>query len=396
MSFQHVSDEILSGYLSGELTAREKYDADSHFTICPECAARLEEQRSFEKKIAAAYNSSFPLYLSPDARCGVADEVRAGFVVDKQAPLWKKRIMLKLFTQVASIVIVAAVIALMVFSREEMNLPPVSPIQNTAAVAQTEKQVAPPAPAAKQNLSFTAKALVKSKTAQEKPGPEAVMLRTAKVNDRPVMNKPLPADTTAAPASVATQRLVAPVVSLKPHKSLVRIFQTDKILIRKNTDKNFVLQGVKSPFADNLYVIYAASGVQGENTSRKVELELIPAGDPEYDSFHPAGQKDVAVLIVRPRSQAPVTGILNAAITEDGEKRSSSLKFGSSVFASDFRTAPEQVRLAVILHAIGNPAYVLKRERRAVILAELEQLLAGGYAENLQIKTLLEQLKKVR
>ena len=385
MSFQHVSDEILSGYLSGELTAREKYDADSHFTICPECAARLEEQRSFEKKIAAAYNSSFPLYLSPDARCGVADEVRAGFVVDKQAPLWKKRIMLKLFTQVASIVVVAAVIALMVFSREEMNLPPVSPIQNTAAVAQTEKQVAPPAPVAKQNLSFTVKAQVKSKTAQGKPVPEAVMLRTAKVNDRPVMNKPLPADTT-----------VAPVVSLKPHKSLVRIFQTDKILIRKNTDKNFVLQGVKSPFADNLYVIYAASGVQGENTSRKVELEMIPAGDPEYDSFHPAGQKDVAVLIVRPRSQAPVTGILNAAIIENGEKRSSSLKFSSSVFSSDFRTAPEQVRLAVILHAIGNPAYVLKRERRAVILAELEQLLAGGYAENLQIKTLLEQLKKVR
>ena len=95
MSFQHVSDDTLSGYLSGELTAREKYDADTHFTICPECAARLEEQRSFEKKIAAAYNSSFPLYLSPDAHKAVADEVSAGFAVDTQASLWQKRIVFK-------------------------------------------------------------------------------------------------------------------------------------------------------------------------------------------------------------------------------------------------------------------------------------------------------------
>ena len=92
MSFKHVTDEILSGYLAGELTAREKYDADSHFTICPECAAKLEKQRAFEKQIASVYNSSFPLYLSPDARNAVFAEVSAGLAVNAKAPLWRKKI----------------------------------------------------------------------------------------------------------------------------------------------------------------------------------------------------------------------------------------------------------------------------------------------------------------
>ena len=120
-SFRHVTDELLSGYLSGELTAREKYDADSHFTICPECAAKLEKQREFEKLIASTYNSSFPLYLSPNARNAVAAEVSAGFNVDTKAPFWQRKILTSLLVQIISVCLVAAAVAAMILTQSNDN-----------------------------------------------------------------------------------------------------------------------------------------------------------------------------------------------------------------------------------------------------------------------------------
>lgn len=397
MSFQHVSDDTLSGYLSGELTAREKYDADTHFTICPECAARLEEQRSFEKKIAAAYNSSFPLYLSPDAHKAVADEVSAGFAVDTQASLWQKRIVFKLVAQAASVVLVAASIALMVFTQSRE--PAVTPVQTTGVTVDRVVNVPVKAKMQMQEQASPVKIAEKSPVAKT----VAPLNKKQKDTAQPVqiVKNAVPIAPVAAAASVASS---GPAVSkkipadplLKQHDSLVKIFKSDKIAIRKMSDRNFVLQGVKSPFTEDLYVIYAASGVPENDTKRTVELSLSTVRKLEYVSFHPAGQKDVCVMAFRARSLPREFGNLETVITENQEKRTNTLHLGRMLVNMDFATAPESVRLAAILHAVSNPRLVLKRTSRSKIIAELEKLLAGGYAADPQIKALYEQLKKVR
>lgn len=422
MRFQHVSEETLSGYLSGELTAREKYDADTHFTICPECAARLEEQRSFEKKITAAYNSSFPLYLSPDARRAIMDEVNAGFVVDSQAPLWQKRVMFKLFAQVASVVIVAASIALMVFTQNTQQMPAavqtavpavipdaagakvvIAPVKAKAQVLdnamtvslaqKTEMPKVDAVTAAKKenlNVSVAAKKVKIPAVAKQKT--------VAEVKDTVAVEKPETAvKEAAAPVSIpsANVKKVTDPLLMQNH-SLVKIFHTDNIAIRKKSDRNFILQGVKVPFAEDLYVIYAASGVLADDSTRTVELSLSSVNKLEYISFHPAGQKDVCIMVFRARVLPREFGRLESVITEEREKRTNTLYLERMLVHPNFSAAPEPVRLAAILHAVSNPHLVLKRISRSQIIAELEKLLASGYAADPQIKALFEQLKKVR
>ena len=86
------------------------------------------------------------------------------------------------------------------------------------------------------------------------------------------------------------------------------------------SDRNFVLQGVKSPFTEDFYVIYAASGVPENDTKRTVELSLSTDRKLEYVSFHPAGQKDVCVMAFRARILPREFGNLETVITENQEK----------------------------------------------------------------------------
>lgn len=456
MSFKHVTDEILSGYLSGELTAREKYDADSHFTICPECAAKLEEQRAFEKKIAAAYNSSFPLYLSPDAHSAVAEEVSAGFVVNSKAPLWQKRILVKFFTQAASVVFVAALIAVMILTQSRSSVPgenipaaaPEVPVNNMPAPVVSVK-TAPPAsspapkpdrvvaarvtmPAAEKKVSVAPKQkqpLVSADAPKSAKPKSAPAVAAAPVKPAPV--KPAPVKTTpvvvaasvknapaAAVAPVKTEpavkpaaKTVAPVPAvaavvkkvkvadplLQSHDSLVKLFRIDPVTIRKKSDNIFLLQGVKSPFAEDLYVIYAAAGMPEKGSVRTVELTLSATGKKLlYAVTHPAAQKDVCVMSFRSRILPREIGKLDFVVSEGQEKQVNSLFFGKDKIASDFNSAPEQIRLAAIIQAASIPQLILKRNVRTKILAELEKLLSGGYAGDPQVKAMYERLKKVR
>ena len=405
MSFQHVTDETLSGYLAGELTAREKYDADSHFTICPACAAKLEKQREFEKKIAAAYNSSFPLYLSPDARNAVSGEVSAGFAVDTKAPLWQKKIVISFLIQAASVILVAAAVAAMILTQPRDNktevetvpaAPAVKNVQpeklpepvktDSPAVTQTVVKVKAPSPVVPAPAPVKEKQVETAvvKTVVPPPAPVAKVEPPAPPV-KPVETKPV--ETKVAETSEAL---------LQAHSALIKLFRIDQIAIRKKSDQNFLLQGVKSPFADDLYVIYAASGVPEKDAKRQVELILAPIGKMPFVISHPAGQNDVCIMAFRTRTLPGEIGKLESAITEDGEKNINTLLFEKDMIAADFNAAPEQVRLAAILQAASVPRLILKRDIRAKVIAELENLLAGGYAADPQVKAMLEQLKKVR
>jgi hypothetical protein len=185
-------------------------------------------------------------------------------------------------------------------------------------------------------------------------------------------------------------------VLLQAHVSLVKLFHINQIAIRKNSDQIFLLHGVKSPFADDLYVIYAASGLPGNNVQRQVELKLAPAGNMSAVVGHPADQSDVCIMTFRTSALSNEIGTLESTVTEDGEKRVNSLSIEKDIIESDFNAAPEQVRLAAILQAASVPRLILKRNVRAKVIAELEKLLAGGYAADPQVKAMLEQLKKVR
>ncbi len=380
-SFKHVTDEILSGYLSGELTAREKYDADSHFTICPECAAKLEKQREFEKLIASTYNSSFPLYLSPDARNAVAAEVSAGFNVDTKAPLWQRKILVSFLIQAVSVILVAASVAAMILTQRnehktEVESVPAAPVE----------AVQPEQPAVTQTV-----VTVKMPPAEVKETPAKA--EVAK-----------PAEPTPAPVPVAKVELPAKKIEvaktadplLQAHISLIKLFHIDQIAIRKQSDQIFLLHGVKSPFADDLYVIYAAAGVPEKDAARQIELNLAPVKKMSAVSSYPAGQRDVCVMTFRTSTLSDEIGKLESSVTENGEKNVNTLLIEKDIIESDFNAAPEQVRLAAILQAASVPRLILKRNVRAKVIAELEKLLAGGYAADPQVKVMLEQLKKVR
>ena len=380
-SFKHVTDEILSGYLSGELTAREKYDADSHFTICPECAAKLEKQREFEKLIASTYNSSFPLYLSPDARNAVAAEVSAGFNIDTKAPLWQRKILVSFLIQAVSVILVAVSVAAMILTQRNDNKTEVE-----AVPAAPVEAVQPEQPAVTQTV-----VTVKMPPAEVKETP--VKAEVAK-----------PAEPTPAPVPVAKVELPAKKIEvaktadplLQAHISLIKLFHIDQIAIRKQSDQIFLLHGVKSPFADDLYVIYAAAGVPEKDATRQIELNLAPVKKMSAISSYPAGQRDVCVMTFRTSTLSDEIGKLESLVTENGEKNVNTLLIEKDIIESDFNAAPEQVRLAAILQAASVPRLILKRNVRAKVIAELEKLLAGGYAADPQVKVMLEQLKKVR
>ena len=380
-SFKHVTDEILSGYLSGELTAREKYDADSHFTICPECAAKLEKQREFEKLIASTYNSSFSLYLSPDARNAVAAEVSAGFNIDTKAPLWQRKILVSFLIQAVSVILVAASVAAMILTQRNDNKTEVE-----AVPAAPVEAVQPEQPAVTQTV-----VTVKMPPAEVKETP--VKAEVAK-----------PAEPTPAPVPVAKVELPAKKTEvaktadplLQAHVSLIKLFHIDQIAIRKQSDQIFLLHGVKSPFADDLYVIYAAAGVPEKDATRQIELNLAPVKKMSAISSYPAGQRDVCVMTFRTSTLSDEIGKLESLVTENGEKNVNTLLIEKDIIESDFNAAPEQVRLAAILQAASVPRLILKRNVRAKVIAELEKLLACGYAADPQVKFMLEQLKKVR
>lgn len=421
MSFKHVTDEILSGYLAGELTAREKYDADSHFTICPECAAKLENQRSFEKKIAAAYNSSFPLYLSPDAHCAVAEEISAGFAVDTKAPVWQKRIFIKFFTQAASVMFVAALIAVMILTQSNTAIPQEAV---PAAAALDQAPAAPAAPKVNQVIAVKKKlpvavnkvtAVVKVKKQKTVVKPDvvkpvvqqkAIAAQKSVAAPKPVVPadvqvakiaKPAPA---AIPEKVKAKAVVkkTPVGNplLQSNPALIRYFHIHPVAVRKTSDNIFLLQGVKSPFANDLYVIYAASGTPEKGAQRKVELSLSAAGKIPFAVYHPAGQSDVCIMSILTPVLPREIGKLESVISEGPEKQTNTLLLGKEIITADFNTAPEQVRLAAVLYAAAVPRLILKRDVRTKVLAELEKLLAGGYAGDPKVRTVYEQLKKVR
>ncbi len=394
MSFKHVTDEILSGYLAGELTAREKYDADSHFTICPECAAKLEKQRAFEKQIASVYNSSFPLYLSPDARNAVFAEVSAGLAVDAKAPLWRKKIICSFLIQTASLILVAAAVAAMILT-QSMNHKTVDHAE-AAPAAKTVKKEPPPVTQTVVTIKTTpvAPAPVEKKQVEPPvvktvlpPPPAAPVVRKVEPPPavKPVVAKPVETKTAQVPDSL-----------LQPHEALSKMFRINQIAIRKKSDHIFLLEGVKSPFADDLYVIYAATGVPEKGSKREVELNLLPVGKISGVIRHPAGQNDICIMVFRTPALPAEIGKLESAVSEEGERQVNTLLFEKDIITTDFNAAPEQVRLAAILQAASVPRLILKRDIRAKVIAELEKLLAGGYAADPHVKATLEQLKKVR
>lgn len=162
MSFQHVTTETLTGYLAGELSAREKYDADTHFAVCPECAALLEQQRSFEQKIIAAYPTERPAQLSHAALLCVNNELRSGFQVKDQTEVWNGKCRNELIIQVCSFLLIVILLFLLILPSireaagvEPMPLPPevvkaepapIPVVQPAPVVAEPAPVVAEPAP----------------------------------------------------------------------------------------------------------------------------------------------------------------------------------------------------------------------------------------------------------
>ena len=54
---KHLSDSKIQAYIDGELSPRQANGVEQHLQECPDCAARVEEQRARIKLVRSAWSS---------------------------------------------------------------------------------------------------------------------------------------------------------------------------------------------------------------------------------------------------------------------------------------------------------------------------------------------------
>lgn len=341
MSFQHVTTETLTGYLAGELSAREKYDADTHFAVCPECAALLEQQRSFEQKIIAAYPTERAAQLSHAALLCVNNELRSGFQVKDQTEVWNGKCRNELIIQVCSFLLIVILLFLLILPSireaagvEPMPLPPevVKAEPAPIPVVQPAPVVAEPAPAP----------AVKEKVPVAEPAPDVFA-------EKPETGTPgkdlIPYHRMTAKDGALTMKTV-------PFPYLPETF------LFVATVKNARISGLEFA-SDNTEVL---GGVEGAGSFTKF-----------------------CVVILKAAALPERFGTLKMSIAKSD--RVATIPLRNTTLTMEL--TPE-LRLTAIELAVPIAAKIV--ELRALLLADLEKLLAEGYTGSKEIRELQEKI----
>lgn len=340
MSFQHVTTETLTGYLAGELSAREKYDADTHFAVCPECAALLEQQRSFERKIIAAYPTERPAQLSHAALLCVNNELRSGFQVKDQTEVWNGKCRNELIIQVCSFLLIVILLFLLILPsiREAAGVEPM------------------PLP------------------------PEVVKAAPA-----PVVAEPAPVVAEPAPAPAVKEKVPVPVPApdVFAEKPETGTPGKDLIPYHRMTAKDgaLTMKTVPFPYLPETFLFVATvknARISGlEFASDNTEVLGVVEGAGSFTKF--------CVVILKAAALPERFGSLKMSIAKSD--RVAAIPLRNTTLTMEL--TPE-LRLTAIELAVPIAAKIV--ELRPLLLADLEKLLAEGYSASPKIKELQEKI----
>ena len=363
MNCNHISPDIMTKFLTDDLSAEERRTAELHLAVCPECAAKLDEQRRFEDAAARSYPRTFSGRLDPEGEKAIDDAVRERLNAPEVSPAWKKRIRGTVAVQLGAVAAVALMLLVMIVlpSRPKSKA---APVRKKAAKAVQTVQVVPAA---------------------------------------------VPAETKSRPAAAVVQEAVEPeteeeedlgslyvMEALNP--GLVRLFSLNEISLRPPEKSSFREGAIcmYSPFEKGICILLAAAPGKAEQPESSAGLRIVPRGKTVLLSeLSRSGESDVvsAALLNLKKNQAD---FVFAAVMPSEAGDAPLFQIAEKDVLQDSVNAPAQLRLAAVMHAAGKPRILLNREIRKKMLEELESLAKNEYAGDLRIALFLEKLRKVK
>ena len=362
MNCNHITSEIMTKFLTGDLSPEEKQNAELHIAVCPECAAKLDEQRRFENDAARSCPRTFSGRLDPKGKKAIDDAVRECLNAPSEISFWIKRIRGTVAIQLGAVAAVALLLLAMILipsgSKKRTN---------------TETGKAAPSAAIPVQTSATpVKKTAKKASAPVAPAGKAKPETAADTKDEP------------APVTEAL------------NKDLIRIFALNEISLRPAKGDTFRHGAVcmESPFEDGVCILLAVCS--GDPAEGSAELRIHPEGKTVLLSQLYKSENDgvVSATLFNRKKEDPNFVFVTVFSPENGA--APFRVAGKDVLKSDDAAAPSPLRLAAILHAAGKPRILMKREIREKMITELDLLVKNEYAGDPQTAIFLEKLRKVR
>ena len=365
MNYNHITPDVMTKFLTDDLSPEERQAAELHFAVCPECAAKLDEQRRFENDAARSYPRTFSGRLDPDCEKALGEAVREQLNAPAESPVWIKRIRGTVAIQVGAV----AAVALLLFA---MILAPSGKKRTTDAPEKAGTAALP--------------AQTKEASVKTPPAPVAVPAE-----------KEAPAEEVAAKPSEAEAPVEPPVVTEALNPGLIRLFALNEFSLRP-TAKDTFRQGavcMNSPFESGVCILLAVSPEKEDPAERRAELLIHPEGKTVLLSqVVKAGEEDtVSAALLNAEKKDP--DFVFATVFSSDENAEQIRIAGKDVLKDD-DPAPAPLRLAAVIHAAGKPRILLNREIRKKMLEELNALVKDEYAGDSRVVLFLEKLRKVK
>ena len=121
MNYNHIPSDVMTKYLTDDLSPEERRTAELHIAGCPECAAKLDEQRRFEDAAARSYPRTFSGKLDPECAKAIDDAVRDRLNTPEESPFWTKRIRGTVVIQFLTVAAVALVLFAMIVAPSDSD-----------------------------------------------------------------------------------------------------------------------------------------------------------------------------------------------------------------------------------------------------------------------------------
>lgn len=367
MNYNHITPDIMTKFLTDDLSPEERQAAELHFAVCPECAAKLDEQRRFENDTARSYPRTFSGRLDPDSEKTISDAVREQLNEPAESPAWIKRIRGAVVIQVTAVAAVAIILFAMILAPSGKKQPAASAPEKTGTAAVVPEQV-------------------KESSVKTTPSPAPAV----------AAEKGEAAATAAKPAEQEAEAPVEPpVVTEALNPGLIRLFALNEFSLRP-TEKDTFRQGavcMDSPFESGVCILLAVSPEKEDPAERRAELLIHPEGKTVLLSqVVKAGEEDtVSAALINGEKKDP--DVVFATIFSSDEKAEQIRIAGKDILKDG---APAPLRLAAVIHAAGKPRILLNREIRKKMLEELSALVKEEYAGDSRVALFLEKLRKVK
>jgi len=363
MNYNHIPPDVMTKYLTGDLSAEERQAAELHVAVCPECAAKLDEQRRFEDAAARSYPRTFSGKLDADCAKAINEAIRDRLNTPDDSPFWTRRIRGNVVIQFFTVAAVAILLFLMINaptgkSEGKKEKEPASNKAEAAALA-PDKIPASVAPAAVKKAEADAPSAAAA-------GPKA-----------------------AVPAKKAEE--VKQADPLNP--GLVRMLALNEISLRPPENGSFRQGAVcmNSPYEPGVRILLAVSAPKADPAG--AGLGIQPEGRTTILTFFAkAGEDDAAAAALLCEKKDDPAFVFAKVISGDASAP-------LAVSAKDVKSkadAPAPLRLAAVMLAAGKPRLLLKRDIREKMIEELKSLAGNEYAGSPQVARFLEKLEKVK